>query len=239
MNKKPENTIIGGFVRGRSAKHIIKESVSIEAPVADELTVPNPEEMEANLKPPGKVWAGKRTRRTKLAVMGLSSAAIDTGHPAYARCVRLAATYRKKRTQELAVSHGYVSSGASALLATSAMALAASRFLYEKAAEGGPGMLATLKAAANLGDSARQNELAAWELAAREATSRKKMSALSNGTPWVISDDTSGYEKKKPGPKKNRTNEDVYNVPALPPVGAPLEGWIQSASLPEEDKGNG
>jgi hypothetical protein len=169
--RKPEheNSIVGGFIASNDGDG---PGVKVEIIREDRLAKANPDEGAARLAegPSGRgrnKWPRGRKRRTKLAVMGISSAALDRGDPSYANCVRLASAYRKLRVRELVINHGFVSSGASALLASASMALAASRYLYEQAAEAGEGQIEKLKTAARLADSARQNELAAWELCAR------------------------------------------------------------------------
>ncbi len=151
--------------------------------------------------PPG-ASSPLRVRRTKLACMGLSAAVLDAGDPRYAACVRLANSFRKTRMSEMYISHGYVSSGVSALLASSALALAGARYLYELASvteEGRPGML---KTASSLSDSSRQNELSAWELCAREAVVRKRNDQNNVASPW-LTQDASGQETRKAGrPRK-------------------------------------
>jgi hypothetical protein len=108
-------------------------------------------------------------RRPKLALLGVPADATD---PRYALALRRASRYRKRRCSELAVAHGYVSAGASSLIASASLALSASRFLYEVAAETGDAE--TLKRASALANDARQNELAAWELAAKESGARQQ-----------------------------------------------------------------
>jgi hypothetical protein len=165
-----------------------------------------------------------RGRKTKLAVLGIPSGVLAAGNQDYARCVRLASAYRKVRVRELTVNFGYVSSGASALLASAAHALAASRYLYQAAATAsGPDVLELLKSGAKLSDSARQNELAAWELAKREGEARKRLAAFNQGMPWMVPVE----DQRKPGPKKK--------AEGLPPVGTDLTVWVQSAKLDEED----
>lgn len=230
-----ENSLVGGFVMTHEKDKAYP--LRVEVPPADELLRPDADEAATRLAegPSGSgrgKWPKGRKRRTKLAVLGIPARALEAGDPAYARCVRLASAYRKTRTRELAVCHGYVSSGASALLASASMALAASRYLYEQAATSGENQFEQLKIASRLADSARQNELAAWELCAREAVAKKKMAFATQGTPWlVVDDDTKG----KPGPK--RPEPDLI----LPPVGTSLEGFIQSATLEErkEEKNGG
>lgn len=228
MTKKVENSLVGGFVIKSPDHH--KGPVAVEKIDHDRLSRINPDEAAARLAegPSGRsrgTWPKGRKRRTKLAVLGIPAGALDAGSPAYARCVRLASAYRKTRTRELAICHGYVSSGASALLASAAMALAASRYLYEQAATAGDDMFEQLKTASRLADSARQNELAAWELCAREAVAKKKSAFNSTGMPWLSNDDDSGYGKGKPGPKRREPEL------ALPAIGEPLEGWVQSAKV--------
>jgi hypothetical protein len=160
----------------------------------------------------GGKWPGKgqpKGRRSKLAVVGLSSEILDAGDPRYATAVRHAAAYRKQRARELCVSHGYVSSGASALLATAALAMAGSRFLYEKFAECAD--VSMLKLAARLADSARQNELAAWELASREGVAKKRSAMADQGIPWLAKVDE---EKRRPGRprKKDQVESDAADL---------------------------
>ena len=149
----------------------------VEVLPADELPTPNAHETAANLaerqrrgRPFEHANRAAAGRRPKLALLGV---AIDATDPEYAKCLRQASRWRKRRCSELAVSHGgYLSSGASSLVASSALALAASRYLYALAARTGDPDL--LKRASALANDSRQNELAAWELASREAASRPK-----------------------------------------------------------------
>lgn len=166
-----------------------------------------------------------RIRKTKLAVLGIPSGVLAAGNQDYARCVRLASAYRKVRVRELTVNFGYVSSGASALLASGAHALAASRYLYQAAATAsGPDVLELLKAAAKLSDSARANELAAWELARREGEARKRLSAMNAGQPWLVPVE----EQRRPGPKKKNPELNP------PPIGSNLAVWVQQANIEGE-----
>ena len=138
---------------------------------------------------------GAAPRKTKLAVLGIPSAVLEHGSPEYKRCVRLASQFKKARTKEYLLAHGYVSSGVSALLAASALALSASRFLYEMASglsfqpedKGNISMPQVLKLASSLSDSSRQNELSAWELCAREAVVRRRNDANNQEAPWITS----------------------------------------------------
>ena len=148
----------------------------VEVLPPDELPQPNAHDTAANLairsrkgkpfEPGNRAAAG---RRPKLALLGV---AVDATDPRYALALRRAGRYRKRRCSELAATHGYVSAGAASLIASAALALCASRYLYEVAA--GTGDAETMKRASALANDARQNELAAWELASREAQARPK-----------------------------------------------------------------
>jgi hypothetical protein len=151
-------------------------SPRVEVLPPDELPTTNGDDTASNLamrsrrgkpfEPGNRAAAG---RRPKLALLGVS---VDATDPRYALALRRAGRYRKRRCSELAAVHGYVSAGAASLIASAALALCASRYLYEVAATTGDAE--TLKRASALANDARQNELAAWELASREAQARPK-----------------------------------------------------------------
>jgi hypothetical protein len=152
----------------------------VEVLPADELPTPNAHETAANLAiktARGRPFArGNRAavgRRPKLALLGVP---VDSADPRYALALRRAARYRKRRCAELAAVHGHVSAGASSLIASASLALCASRYLYEVAAETGDPD--TLRRASALANDARQGELAAWELASREAKARDPLEEL-------------------------------------------------------------
>ncbi len=204
--KPKDDTFHGTFVRDRGEGR----GPRVAGPKATDLSKINKleawarlEQMEAS-KVPGSFPVGSsptRFRKTKLAVMGLSSAVLDAGDPRYAACMRLANAWRKIRSREMYVAHGYVSTGASTLLASAAMALAGARFLYEIAASAEEGQAGLIKTASSLSDSARQNELSAWELCARESVVRKRNDQNSVSLPWLTGQ--SGGEQRKPGrPRK-------------------------------------
>lgn len=177
---------------------------------------------------------GAKARKTKLAVMGLSTDLLDAGDPRYAACIRLANAFRKSRTKEMYELHGHVSSGVSALLASSAMALAAARFLYELAAAGGEDMSNLLTKASKLSDSSRQNELSAWELCSREAIVRKRVSDNSSAMPWFTG--ANGVEYRKPGrPKRvqmlgSPSEETWVSKPTVEEHAGPSEGQASTDS---------
>jgi len=165
-----------------------------------------------------KVMKPVQARKTKLAVMGISSAVLDEGDPRYAQCVRLANGYRKARMREMAVEHGFVSSGVAALLASASLALAGSRFLYVLAAVAEGNTAGLIKTAASIGDSARQNELAAWDLCHKEAILRGKHDAARIQVPWLIEAQgpsvTANPSRGRGRPRKLETSMSVVgNIP--------------------------
>lgn len=171
----------------------------------------------ADPKPDGE-FKPKKGRKTKLAAFGLSPSVIKAGDQSYAACLDQANKYRKIRMKELAQLHGHVSAGAGALLASASLALAASRFLYQNAASDGDA--ATLKQASQLADSARQSELAAYELASREGVLKKRSALADAGMPWLLNPD--GLDKAKSGRKTNaerQARDTDVTVPKL------VESW--------------
>ncbi len=78
---------------------------------------------------------------------------------------------------ELQTAHGGVSHGVGAMLNAAAWLYAGGELAAELAAESGEVEL--FKAAASLTSTARQHELAAWELSAREAAARPRPSTKS------------------------------------------------------------
>lgn len=219
-----DGTFHGGFVRPQG-----NSSPAVLLPKKDELAKVNPAEaqdrsdrLKANRRP-GSFPNGPsplKERRTKLACLGIPSAVLEAGSPEYYRTIKLANSYKKARTKELYIAHGYVSSGVAALLAAASLALSASRFLYEIAAntpirgqDGGLGMPQILKLASGLSDSARQNELSAWELCAREAVIRKRNDNNNQSLPWTINQ-PDGKESRKIGrPRKVEVFEEPKDRP--------------------------
>ncbi len=212
MKEPNDGTFKGGMVRDRGEGR----GVRVARAKTSELAVPDPTlVLEASLALEGtnqypNIKSPLKVRKTKLACMGIPSSVLDQGNPVYARCVRLANSYKKARQKEFFLAHGYVSSGVGALLASASLALSASRFLYEVASNtemspderGGVSLPQLLKLASSLGDSSRQNELSAWELAAREAVVRKRNDQNNVASPW-LTQDAAGQETRKAGrPRK-------------------------------------
>ena len=151
-------------------------------------------------------------RKTKLAAFGLSPSIIKAGDPDYAKAIASANRYRRTRMRELAKLHGHVSAGAGAMLASASLALAASRYLYQKAALDGDSGL--LKQASQLADSARSSELAAWEMSAKEGVLKRRQETAEAGMPWLFSKE--GEDKFKVGRKTNAQRQArEMDVPVL------------------------
>ncbi len=108
-----------------------------------------------------------RARRVRPGALGGVEAAAAPFEP-FRRWGR---RYSAHRRAELARAHGgSISAGVGAIIESAALALATSRYL---ASVGAQTLDAdAMKRAADLGSLARQHELAAWELAAREAKVR-------------------------------------------------------------------
>lgn len=222
------NKASGGFLESQGKRGDIKARVRPENLSQPDLDHPRP-------------WTKlPRQRRTKLSIMGLDDEYLSKGDPRYKRAMWLANTYRKARSRELAAIHGFVSSGASSLLATASLALAASRYLYELFAEtsGKPdfdtGSLDILRKASALADSARQAELAAWELAAREALIKRKLDLSNETAPWMVN---GGRMDKRPrGRPRNATIAAEAQFPALPSKREmTIDEVITVPAVPKED----
>jgi hypothetical protein len=141
----------------------------------DELPRPDAEQTARNIadrrakgRPFEKGNKAAAGRRPKLALLGVKC---DVADPKYRQCLQLAANYRRRRVSELTATFGYVSSGASAMISSSALALAASKFVYMLAAKSSDPAL--LKQASALATDHRQNDMAAFELASREGAGRR------------------------------------------------------------------
>ncbi len=209
MKEDTSGAFIGGMVRNKGEGRPPR----IDNPRPERLARPDPTlAQDASLVLAGtsqfpNIKSPLKERRCKLACLGIPSHILDQGSQEYARTVRLANSYKKVRVKELFQAHGYVSSGVSALLAAASLALSGSRFLYETASaapinaseRGDVTLPQLLKLAASMSDSARQNELSAWELCAREAIVRKRNDMNTVSIPWIHSD--SGAERAKPGRK--------------------------------------
>ena len=148
-----------------------KGSPRIEVMPADELpsaigsnAVETHRGTHGHFGPNNPFGASKRVRPGKLG-------GVDTSDPRFRPFRNWARRYAGHRRAELAKAHGgEISAGVGAIVESAALALGDSRFVQMLASETGDVDL--FKRAADLGALARQHELAAWELAAREATAR-------------------------------------------------------------------
>ncbi len=155
----------------------------IELPPADELAAPIPAAPaplkrhqdgriadRETAKALGRKGGFARAHKARLvAGLGLGELAADAAF----RPFQLAAEeFMKQHVATLAMQAGGECGPApSTMIASAALQLAASRFLFERGAT--TGEVSTLKAASSLADASRQNLLAAYELATREASARK------------------------------------------------------------------
>jgi hypothetical protein len=104
----------------------------------------------------------KLPRRTKILPRKLAT------DPRFEPHNRRRLEWQRKRVAELAGAHGHVSHGVGAMLNAAAWLYAGAEFAAELAAETGD--LDMFKVSASLSGTARQHELASWELSAREAS---------------------------------------------------------------------
>ncbi len=143
----------------------------VEVLPPDELPPASPSFAERSDRGPnGRFLPGNTVQRGKLVKPGRLGG-VDASSPAFRTFKRWGQRYAAHRRREIAAAHGgSISAGVGAIVESAALALAASRYLAQQAAlEPNPD---TFKRSADLGALARQNELAAWELAAREAQVR-------------------------------------------------------------------
>lgn len=126
----------------------------------------------------GRFLPGNRTARArKLRPGPLGHLDVAKTDPRFLAFARWGSRYASHRRAELAKAHGgSISAGVGALVESAAMSLSASRFVQSQGAETGDADL--LKRASDLAAAARQHELAAWELAARECAARPKTNPL-------------------------------------------------------------
>lgn len=152
----------------------------IEVLPADELPSATPADADrpqrnalGQFAPGNRLAAEKRVKPGPLG-------GVDTSAPEFAPFKRWARRYAAHRRAELAKAHGgSISAGVGAIVESASLTLAASRWCQ---AEAGKTLDADLfKRAADLGALARQHELAAWELAAKECSARPKSKTL----PWA------------------------------------------------------
>lgn len=142
---------------------------------------------------------GKGGRKNGMTTLGLSKDLINKGDPEYTRCIRSAKAYVNARRKEFFTNFGYVSVGVNAHLATSALSLAASRYLAQMAAVQEPGskeQMDMLKVSASMSNASRISDMTAFEICKRESEVAKSVAATT-GTPWLMTEMASGETKKR------------------------------------------
>lgn len=144
----------------------------------DEVPAMNAEDTERGLEAarvrgrpftPGN--AAAKNRKPSLASVG--GMPVDAQDAEYKKCLGWARRYRARRVRELTVAHGgELSAGVCAMLTSSALDMAASRYMTSLGARtSDPAMMVT---ASRLAQSSRQQELTALDMAEREASARAK-----------------------------------------------------------------
>ncbi len=120
----------------------------------------------------GRFAAGNTVARaSRLRPRQAGAVAAALADPKFLPFARWGRRYGAHRRRELAAAHGGgISAGVGAIVESAALDLAASRYLQALGVEGGDPAL--LRMASQLAQTARQHELAAWELAARECATR-------------------------------------------------------------------
>jgi hypothetical protein len=142
------------------------EQPPAQAVVADPLTTGRDERKRIRTTAAARAMA-KLPRRSRFMTRELAC------HEGFEPHNRRRLEWQKARLNELARAHGgSVSRGVGAIVASAAWLYAAGEFAAELAAKAGDVEL--FKTAASLTSTARQHELASWELAAREATARRE-----------------------------------------------------------------
>lgn len=145
----------------------------------------------------GRGNKASKGRKPAMVKLGVPLSMCDVHDPRYRKLLRNAGSYRRFRCEELARAHGFLSAGASSMVASASLALAASKWLYVLAAESTNVAEATkyVALASKLSMDAMRAEQLGWEIAGREAAALKAMN--SDKIPvWLSagSDDDSGQE---------------------------------------------
>jgi hypothetical protein len=157
-----------GHGRGKGQPHVEVLPVD-ELPAATPAnTEPRERDASGRFVPGNKLGQSKRLRP---GVCGL--ARVHETAPEFQPFARWGSRYATHRRSELARAHGgEISAGVGAIVESGALTMAASRYLQWQASRTGDPEL--FKESAQLAATARQHELAAWELAARECKARPK-----------------------------------------------------------------
>lgn len=125
----------------------------------------------------GRGNRASKGRKPAMVKLGVPLSMCDVHDPRYRKLLRNAGSYRRFRCEELARAHGFLSAGASSMVASASLALAASKFMYTLAAEATDQRKASelVSLASKLSMDAMRAEQMAWEIAGREAAALKAM----------------------------------------------------------------
>lgn len=134
-------------------------------------------------------------RKPKLAMLGIDCTYLDIHDKRYTSALRRAEYYLRRRAKELSIAFGYVSVGVSGILGTAALQLAASKYISQLAAEQAGRDMKLFAELMNLSlkvsNQARQNEVTAWELCAKEQMTVRKINDVA---PWLSSSLDTSHE---------------------------------------------
>lgn len=114
-------------------------------------------------------------RRPKLVTLGISQTVIEQSHPLYKQALVNANKYMLLRQKELFQQFGYVSAGVNSMLSSAALSLAASRYIYERAAQLNDLDAKLITLGAKLGAEARLGEHGAYEMCKQESKAFGKL----------------------------------------------------------------
>lgn len=150
----------------------------IEVLPADELPPVTPAlTVRPGRGPDGRFLPGNTEARAQRVRPGPRGTGALRAAPEFEVYSRWGKSYARHRRGELARAHGgEISAGVGALVESASLALAASRYLGALAAQTSDPEL--FKRSSALANDARQNELAAWELASREAKVRPQSATV-------------------------------------------------------------
>lgn len=112
----------------------------------------------------------------------------------------------KRRVQDMYHAHGYVSHGVGGMLNSAGWAYAAAECLYERFAK--TGSAEDARQASAQSTAARQHELAAWELCAREAQHRQKKTNPTEDLADLL-DQATPYQPKEKKDEPKEAEPDV------------------------------
>lgn len=165
--------------------------------------------------------------------------------PLYRTILRKSEVYRSKRMQELSKAHRGCGVGASAIISSSAYTMAASRWAFAKAGEAQTdrGKIEFLKWAISWSKVAKELEVAAWDLSAKEGEASR---AEEGDKPpaWLVpvKEVEGGQEERAAGdpggaasPSVDQGVEGAQALDAARGVLPEVRGDVEGDGLEEED----